>query len=236
MSIPLDMHHLTLRDRIRNELVRMIMSGELPSGAPIEERVIVDRLSISRTPFREAIAALAKEGLVETRPYRGCVVRSFTFQEVFDLYEVRKSLECTAARLAATRVSPAQIEKLTGILDASLAALEAGDMPGYAIADREFHNVIAQWSGNRILVETLERLSLQIQICRVTANQNANLVSQTAQERNAILDAFRRRDGARAAELMDIHISTVQNSLAERLRTHSGDHAALDTPSAVKSA
>src|SRR5262245_15354514 len=80
--------HLTLRERIYEELVRMIVSGDLPSGAPIDERMLVERLAVSRTPFREAIGTLEKEGLVEIRPYRGFFVRSFSREQINDLYEL----------------------------------------------------------------------------------------------------------------------------------------------------
>ena len=74
--------HLTLRERIYEEIVRLIVSGELPSGVSIDEKELTERLQVSRTPFREAIGTLAKEGLIEIKPYRGFFVRSFTPKEL----------------------------------------------------------------------------------------------------------------------------------------------------------
>jgi DNA-binding GntR family transcriptional regulator len=85
--------HLTLRERIYEEIVRMIVSGELPSGTPLDEKALTEKLQVSRTPFREALGTLAKEGLIEIIPYRGFYVRSFSRKEVEDLYELRKTLE-----------------------------------------------------------------------------------------------------------------------------------------------
>jgi len=88
----------TLRERIYEEVVRLIVSGELPSGGWVDEKQVTDRLRVSRTPFREAIGILAKGGLVEIKPYRGFFVRSFSRNETADLYELYKRLECFAGK------------------------------------------------------------------------------------------------------------------------------------------
>jgi len=67
----------TLRERIYEEIVHLILSGELPSGGWVDEKQVIHKLRVSRTPFREAIGILAKGGLVEIRPYRGFYVRTF---------------------------------------------------------------------------------------------------------------------------------------------------------------
>ena len=66
----------TLRERIYEEVVHLILSGELPSGGCVDEKQVIERLRVSRTPFREAIGILAKGGLVEIKPYHGFYVRS----------------------------------------------------------------------------------------------------------------------------------------------------------------
>src|ERR1700730_12960064 len=77
-----------LRERIYEEVVRLIISGELPSGGWVDEKQVIDKLRVSRTPFREAIGGLAKGGLVEIKPYRGFYVRSFSRDETAALYEL----------------------------------------------------------------------------------------------------------------------------------------------------
>lgn len=208
--------HLTLRERIYEEIVRLIVSGELPSGAPLDERALTERLEVSRTPFREAIGTLAKEGLIEIRPYRGFFVRSFTKKEISDLYELRKTLEVFATRLAVPQFSDQDIALFERLLDESVTALQRRDMEAYAARDREFHETIAKRSGNAALIETLARLDLQIQICRLIANEASNFAERAAEERNQILAAFRGRDAERAATLMHHHISEVQAAVLER--------------------
>lgn len=207
----------TLRDRIYEQLVEMIVSGELPAGSALDERALLARLKVSRTPFREAVAILAKEGLASVEPYRGFYVRSLSRREVNDLYELRRTLECMAIRLAIDNISNAHIDRLQVVLDSGIAALKAGDMSSYANYDLEFHESIAKLSGNEALVDVLQRLSLQIQMCRVLANQTPDFAERAAEERDDILHALRARDADRASALMDAHIADVQRAVMKRL-------------------
>ena len=209
--------HLTLRERIYEEIVRLIVAGELPSGAPIDEKELTEKLQVSRTPFREAIGTLAKEGLIEIKPYRGFFVRSFTRKEIDDLYELRKTLECFAVELAVPRMSDRDIAGLEKVLDAAVEALRNRDMGTYGLRDREFHETIAERSENAALIETLSRLALQIQICRTIANESKEFAERAAKERDDILKALRARDAAAASALMRAHISDVQSAVLARL-------------------
>src|SRR5258707_7624253 len=90
----------TLRERIYEEVVRLIVSGELPSGGWLDEKQVIDRLRVSRTPFREAIGTLAMGGLVEIKPYRGLYVRSFSRDETAVPYGLYQRPECFAGEHA----------------------------------------------------------------------------------------------------------------------------------------
>jgi DNA-binding GntR family transcriptional regulator len=208
--------HVTLRERIYEEIVRMIISGELPSGTPLDEKALTEKLQVSRTPFREALGTLAKEGLIEIRPYRGFFVRSFSRKETEDLYELRKTLECMAVELAVPHMSDVHIAQFERLLDEAVAALKRGDMATYGQRDRAFHETIAELSGNAALIETLSRLALQVQIGRTIANQSRDFARRAAKERDEILAAFRKRDIKKASALMHAHITDVQTAVLER--------------------
>jgi DNA-binding GntR family transcriptional regulator len=208
--------HVTLRERIYEEIVRLIVSGELPSGAPLDEKALTEKLQVSRTPFREALGTLAKEGLIEIKPYRGFFVRSFSRKETEDLYELRKTLECMAVELAVPHMSDVHIAQFERLLDEAVAALKRGDMVIYGQRDRAFHETIAELSGNAALIETLSRLALQVQIGRTIANQSHDFAKRAATERDEILAAFRKRDIKKASALMRAHITDVQTAVLER--------------------
>src|SRR5258708_34957094 len=132
----------TLRERIYEEVLRLIVSGELPSGGWVDEKQVIARLRVSRTPFREAIGTLAKGGLVEIKPYRGFYVRSFSRNETADLYELFKRLECFAVELAVPKLSDAGIQRFENTLIEAVIALQRGDMKTYVSRNRELSEAI----------------------------------------------------------------------------------------------
>jgi DNA-binding GntR family transcriptional regulator len=207
----------TLKDQVYDEIFELIISGSLPLGGQIDERALAGLLDVSRTPLREAVGNLAHDGLVEYRPYRGHFVRMFSIQEVNGLFEVRRSLEGLAVRLAVPRMSEGDIAELTSILDRATAALQGDDMAAFANADRLFHEMFARLSGNQTLIDILNRLSKQIQIARAMANRDPDVLERTSRERPAILAALRDRDAEFAARLMEEHIAGVQWSVLAQL-------------------
>src|SRR6202171_2597823 len=128
----------TLRERIYEEVVRLILAGELPSGGWVDEKRVIDRLRVSRTPFREAIGILAKGGLVEIKPYRGFYVRSFSRNETADLYELYKRIVCFAVELAVPQMSDHDIRRIENILIEAVVALQPRAMKTYALSARKF--------------------------------------------------------------------------------------------------
>lgn len=211
------LEHYTLNERVYHRIRQSVVSGAIPTSTRLDEQSLATEMGVSRTPIREAIGKLTKEGLVEYRPYQGNFVRAFDVGQVSDLYEVRKALESLAVRLAVPRVTAADLAVLGVILDDVQAALDSADMIAYAEADRRFHAAVATLSGNEMLVESLDRLGLQIQLVRTVANHDPATVARTAHQRPEILAAFATRDSDRAARLMEEHIESVRQAVARQL-------------------
>jgi DNA-binding GntR family transcriptional regulator len=206
----------TLRERIYEEVVHLILSGELPSGGCVDEKQVIEKLRVSRTPFREAIGILAKGGLVEIKPYHGFFVRSFSRSETADLYELFKRLECFAVELAVPQMSDCDIRRFENILIDATVTLQRGDVKTYAVRDREFYEAIAEQSGNFALIEALARLALQIQLCGTITNVSGEFAERAAHGCDDIIQAFKARDAPRAAFLVRTHISRAQEAILAR--------------------
>lgn len=207
----------TLNQKVYQQLRRKLLRGDLAPDSQLDERQLAEELGVSRTPLREAISQLVKEGIVEHRPYRGNFVRTFTAKQVNDLYEVRKALESLAMRLAIRKLSQEHLEEIRTILDQVQEALDRGDIAAYTEADRRFHQAILQITGNETLIESLNRLAAQIQMVRILANRDPEVVERTAQERPRILAALEARDADTAARLMEEHIDGVRRSIVAQL-------------------
>ena len=206
----------TLRERIYEEVVHLILSGELPSGGWVDEKQVIRKLRVSRTPFREAIGILAKGGLVEIRPYRGFYVRSFSRNETAELYELFKRLECFAVELAVPQMSDLDIKGFENILVEAVVALQRGDTKTYAMRDRQFYENIAEQSGNSALIEALARVTLQIQLCGTITDVSREFAERAAHGCDGIIQALKARDTARATCLVRTHIGYAQELILAR--------------------
>ena len=207
----------TLKERVYYTLRDLIVTGGIPAGSQLDERELAERLQISRTPLREAISTLAREGVIEYRPYKGSFVRTFSAKDVRDLYEVRKALEALAVRLAVANLTEAGVEILLDVLREVQDAIDDNDLERLSEADQRFHATIAKLSGNHTLVDQLDRLGLQVQVVRSIANRAPGVVERTIGERQRILKAITRRDADRAVQLMEHHIEGVCAAVVSQL-------------------
>lgn len=209
----------TLNQKTYKTLLDMLFSSEIPMGSQLEERELSDKLGVSRTPLRDAISQLVREGLVEYRPYQGNFVKHWNAKQVEDLYTVRKSLEMLAIQLAIPKLSNEDIDAIADILEQAHKALEADDLAAFGACDSQFHQLIIHKTGNETLINSLERLSLQIQMVRTLANRDPYVVKRTSYERPRILQALRDRDSEQAAFLMGEHIEGVKESVVNQIRS-----------------
>ncbi|HXY04564.1 MAG TPA: GntR family transcriptional regulator [Terriglobales bacterium] len=141
----------------------MILHGELPPGERVREVELATKLGVSRTPVREALPILAQEGVLTQLDTRGFVVRAFTPQEIMDAIEVRGALEGLAARMLAEQgPSRRLIRSLHECLrdgDEIFAKghLLLADEARYGEMNRQFHSLIVEGSGSKVVAEAIER-------------------------------------------------------------------------------
>jgi DNA-binding GntR family transcriptional regulator len=203
----------TLRERIYEEVVRLILAVELPSGGWVDEKRVIERLRVSRTPFREAIGILAKGGLVEIKPYRGFYVHSFSRRETTDLYELFKRLQCFAVELAVPQMGDRDIRRFEDMFIEAGAALQRGDTKTYAMRDREFYKNVAGQSGNSALIEALAPVAMQIQLCGTITSLSLEFAERASHCGDDIIQAFTARDTPRAAFLVRGRINHTQEAI-----------------------
>jgi DNA-binding GntR family transcriptional regulator len=212
----LSLGHIPVNQQVYLHILNMMLSRHLVPGSRLDEQALATEMGVSRTPLREAIGRLVEKGLVEYRPYQGSFVRVFTADEIRGIYQVRRSLEELAIRSAISNMTPQLLQEIRDILDDLELAMNRGDIAAVNRTDRLFHMTIARGSGNPTLIAFLDDLDHQVQIIRSIANQNPEVVQQTALQRPQILAALEERDADTAARLIGEHIDYVcQSVLAE---------------------
>lgn len=192
-------------DRVYGELRSMAIRFEFKPGERLHEGDLAKRLGVSRTPLREALHRLNIEGFLRISPGRGFFCRELDAQEIFDLYELRKSLEVAAVRLAAERASDADMETLYNALDdAGLIATDSAEIEQVEL-DETFHERLMMLSGNAEMLHVLRNVNARIRFVRRTDMTIANRIS-TQQEHRLVLDCLRKRDADGAAAILTQHI------------------------------
>jgi GntR family transcriptional regulator of vanillate catabolism len=205
---------------------QLLLTGELAAGQRVSEIWAVDRLGVSRTPVRAALARLEEEGFLEALPGGGYAVKTFSERDAFDAIEIRGALEGLAARLAAERgVEPDRLAALDEILaeiDALIAKpqMTADDFEVYVRLNETFHARLADAHGGQMLPRQIERASAMPFahpsgfVKAQSQHEHARLIVVLAQDHHrCVVDAIRNREGARAEALMREHARLAARNL-----------------------
>jgi DNA-binding GntR family transcriptional regulator len=210
--------HEDATDRLRDMIVR----GELAPGTKLNERVICERLGISRTPLREAIKRLASEGLVELQPNRGAMVTSLTLDRVRGIFQVMGALEALAGELACVNATDAQLAELRALHFQMRAHHARGNLPAYFRENQRIHLLIVECSGNDTLVGTYRNLNANVRRARYAANLTRERWDQAVREHDEILDALERRDAPQLQRLLREHLGNKMVAVLGAMEPASG--------------
>jgi GntR family transcriptional regulator of vanillate catabolism len=190
-----------------------IMSGELAPRARLQQIPLSEALGISRTPLREALATLAREGLLDYEPNRGYAVRSFDWAEVEQAYAVRARLEAFACHLCARHgLAAERIQKLEACLRAGDAVLRKGrllaqDLPTYRAMNVEFHETIIGAAKN-VWIGRFVRQTQNVPLAsdRLFIWEDFDVIKRSHDDHHRIVHAIKQGDAERAEALMREHI------------------------------
>lgn len=216
MGIPIE-ERMPLWERVYRRLRRAIQRGELSPGARLIEERLAESLGVSRTPVREALYRLEREGLVVKIPHRGIVVREHDPQELREVLELRALLEGYAAYLATKRRDQELFDELEGILKASEEALERGDIDRLIGLNTEFHETLYRRCGNRRLFDLIKELRDQFHRFRVWVLRLPGMPNQSIRDHHRMIELMRRGEAEAVEELVRRHISKGKERLLEDL-------------------
>jgi phosphonate utilization transcriptional regulator len=208
----------SLTTLVQRELERRILAGELAPGDKLNEEALAGQLSVSRGPVREAFRALESAGLVRTEKNRGVFVRQVSIGEADEIYEVRAGLDELIGRLLASRIQPGQLTQLRELLKKMQQAARGRSVELYYPLNVQFHDLLAEFTGNGTLLAHYRRLVNELHLYRrETLARGPDSFPISTREHAAIVDALARRDGDRAGKLMYEHAMESRERLHEAL-------------------
>lgn len=200
------------------ELKRIIITGGIGPGEKLKEADLAAALGISRTPIREAVNRLEKEGLVEIFPQRGAFVVQPTERDIFELFLIRENLEGLATRLAAERVTPSALARLDACVEGFTEPFSEHDVERYAREDFEFHRSIVVLSNAQRLIQLVSSLHDHIRIFRLTTRGVSDRMKPSLDEHRQIIEALRRKDAGAAEERMREHVRHVRDGVMQNIQ------------------
>ncbi len=191
-----ELTHKPLKEEIYDALHRQIIAGKYGPGDWLRQEDIATQMGVSMTPVREALDLLVASGLAERVPYRGVRVREMSAKDVADAYGLRLVLEALIAREAALHITSEQISRLEKIMDEMKKRVKLHEMPQERQLSREFHTIIAEASGNELLVKLYAVVAnafpdwLLYEALYRKPELLTGSVTQTYEEHSAIMDAL----------------------------------------------
>ncbi|MDB5843855.1 MAG: transcriptional regulator, GntR family [Polaromonas sp.] len=204
-----DVRDTSLAKLVRDDMLALILKGELVPGQRINEPDVASRLQVSRVPVREALRELESSGLVVSRKHSGVFVRQLQATEIRDLYQMRGLLDGFAGRCAASlpdRERKALVALLGTSVDAMLEAAGRHDVQRYYGENLHFHWTIVESAGNGQLIDTYRGIVQKLHLSRLK-NLSQDLGMQVSMDEHVeIVRAIQDSDPLRCEALMAHHV------------------------------
>jgi DNA-binding GntR family transcriptional regulator len=223
LTTPADLSAGLLHADATRRLRDMIVQGEVLPGGKLNERVLCERLGVSRTPLREALKTLASEGLVALLPNRGAIVTPLTLETVREIFEVMSALEALAGDLACRHLTDARLAEIRALHFEMLAAHARGDLAQYFEYNQRIHFAIVAAGGNATLAATYRNLNANVRRARYLANLSRARWDKAVREHEEMLAALAARDGPRLQRLLVEHLGAKMIAVLTALQSTPGD-------------
>lgn len=207
----------SLSGRIYKQLRQDIIEGKYKSGDTLIETKLAEEFGVSRTPVREAIRQLEREGLVQYVPNKGAIVESITLQDVSDIYTIRRMIEGLSARWAAERITKEGLAKLKELIELMEFYTERGDVEQMSRLDAMFHLKILEASHSRPLERVLSSFIDYVQLARAASLSVPGRLKSTLEEHKKVYEAIASGNPTEAERALTEHICRAERNLVEHM-------------------
>ncbi|HJS03204.1 MAG TPA: GntR family transcriptional regulator [Variovorax sp.] len=205
--------HNSLHDEVAATLREEIFSGTLAPGSFVDEAALCERLSISRTPLREALKVLTAEGLMRHEPRRGCFVAEVTQKDLDEIFPVIALLEGRCAWEAARNASDAELAALEALHDKLARHARAKRINEYYATNYAIHEAIIMLADNRWLAQVIGDLRKILKLARLQQLHAPGRLEQSLSEHLAVFAALKARDSDGAEAAMRTHLNRQREAL-----------------------
>lgn len=202
---------------LAQQVAELVLSGEIAPGFKLDEQVLAQRFSVSRTPVREALRQLASTGLIELKPNRGAFVASLTPEQLEEMFVAMAELEATCARLAAMSMTPVERRTLQRLHERMAEFARLDQIPEFVEANERFHSLIYAGAHNAILADSATALRRRLQLYRRSQFRTQGRLPRSHAEHDEVVRAIVSGEPARAHAAMLHHVDLVEASFEKLL-------------------
>ena len=203
-------------ERISDAIYKAIITQRLKAGTRLVETRLTGVFQANRNHVRAAIETLHQRKIVEIIPNKGAFVANPSVDEAKDIFQARRVVESSLAKLAAEKATRRDLKRLEIIIDLEKKALEQGNRTGLVKESGEFHLELARIVGNNRLYEMLELLIASSSLIAGLYEQNQDFLS-TIQEHTELLGIMKLQDFNTLPEAMERHITSIEGKTAGAL-------------------
>jgi DNA-binding GntR family transcriptional regulator len=216
----------SLAEMAQRELRNAIIEGRLKLGDQLSEIRLSKMLGISKTPVREALMQLRREGLVQIDPQRGTSIFRIEDAEIDQIAGLRRLLETEAARLIFARGREKAVRGMNKVIEAMERAIARADFQSYRRLDADFHMVLIEGAGNPYLVAAYNLISAKIGALRSRAHDDTHVVDRSLETHRRLAGLLAAGDEKEFNELLALHI----DNTGRDYRAWLAGQSALDRP------
>jgi DNA-binding GntR family transcriptional regulator len=202
-----------LQEKVYQVIKEAIINCRMPPGSVINDDTLIEKFGTSRTPIREALLRLQKEGFVEIFPHQGTFVSQVSLKDIYEIFQLRLIIESQVMKISRRNLEKAVLERFRNFF----IELETREfsIAEWVKTDNDMHCYLVDASGNSYLRGVYATLMDLIRRIRITAGRMPRM-KETNREHVAILDALLAGDGDKAAELMSFHITSSLDMVLEQ--------------------
>jgi DNA-binding GntR family transcriptional regulator len=203
----------SLVESVKSSLIR----SSLENGESLTEAALCKRFKVSRGAIRDVLAQLESQGLIERKKKKGTSLRTPTLKEIIDFWDIRSALEGVAARLAAAKIQPKDLERLTALVAKREDAFKRGDVKLVDQYDIDFHQIIIDVGDNGCVRDIVRNMHLFDRLFRFPMSSYSVYDEQQDYSHLSIIEALRSGDPDRCEDLIKRHIQAAKKKRIEAL-------------------
>ena len=207
----------SLKEKVYDILKELILTGRLEPGMLHNEKRLAEVLGVSRTPVREALLELSREGMVSFIPSKGVKVRKITTKQVQEVFELRRIIEGYIIKSISKQLSPADLKKIEKILTKQDRSASKDEEVTFIEMDKEFHLFMASKMGNEQIETILQNLRDQIHLMGIRAIKDSPRSQQVLKEHQRIFSALKKKDAKRSHDELMRHLNNTEEILIDIL-------------------